>query len=206
MVIRSPRSVVVPCGQDAHQGRKLDSHGSLVALLACSGEGNQMAFTRLYHATSARVFGLALHILSDSADAEEATLDAYAAIWRHASSYDPSRGSPLAWILSITRSKAIDVLRARRRRPHTVAESVAAFADPGRTPEGRISVGERCDQMRRALGGLPREQRIAIELAYFEGMSHREVSEALGEPLGTVKSRIRLGMSSLRRELSETFP
>lgn len=202
-MIRSPRASVVPFRHDAHQGRKSDPHGLLAALLACSGEGNELAFTRLYRVTSPRVFGLALHILSDPADAEEATVETYAAIWRHARSYDPGQGSPIAWILSITRSKAIDLLRARRRRPQTVSGPGDALADPRRTPEAQTSVGERCDQMRRALDGLPRAQRVAIELVYFEGMSHREVSDALGEPLGTVKSRIRLGMASLRRELAK---
>ncbi len=182
----------------------VDPEGSLSALVARSGEGDQVAFERLHDATSPRVFGLALYILSDPAEAEEAALDAYAEIWRHAGRYDPRKGHPMAWILAITRSKAIDALRARRRRSaESLPRAALALEDPGPTPEAQSCVGERCGQVHRALDGLPREQRVAIELTYFKGLSQREVAAALEEPLGTVKSRIRLGLSSLRRALRE---
>lgn len=183
----------------------MDPPGLLAALLACSAEGDEEAFARLYDATSRRVFGLARRILSDPADAEEATLDAYAAIWRNARRFDPTKGRPMAWILQVTRSKAIDALRARRRRPTASWQTDAVFAieDLAPTPEVRTSVGERCAQMRRALQRLPQDQRAVIELAYLRGMSQREVSEQLDEPLGTVKSRMRLGISALRRTLEE---
>lgn len=204
-MIRLRGAGVIPGKQKASHGQTRDPEGSLAALLTSSGEGDEGALARLYGATGRRVFGLALHILSDRNDAEEATLDAYTAIWRHAGSYESSQGSPIAWILAITRSKAIDRLRARRRRAseQPLPDGTLDLEAPAPGPEALASAGERCIEVRRALSELPRDQRVAIELTYFRGLSQREVADALGAPLGTVKSRVRLGLSSLRRQLSE---
>ena len=176
-----------------------------VALLDRAAEGDESALAQLYDETSARVFGLALGILRDRDTAEEAALDTYMSVWSRAATYDPTRGSPMAWILTIARSKAIDQLRSRARRgeKHRALETLASLEEPPPNPEVAIVQAERCAQVRAALGSLPREQRVAIETAYFAGLSHSEVAAALGEPLGTVKSRIRLGLSSLHRALAE---
>jgi RNA polymerase sigma-70 factor (ECF subfamily) len=126
-------------------------------------------------------------------------------VWSHAAIYDPARASPMVWILTIARSKSIDLLRSRTRRveKHRALEEMASLEEPAPNPEAVAVQAERCAQVQAALASLPREQRVAIETAYFAGLSHSEVAAALGEPLGTVKSRIRLGLSSLRRALGE---
>lgn len=184
--------------------------GELAALLSRAAEGDEAAFARVYESTCRRVFGLALRILRDPSAAEEAALDAYVSVWRHARSYDPRRGDPLTWMLTIARSKAIDRLRARARRGRhrsdldlETALGLHEAADPGPGPEAASVQAERCLRVRQALERLPRRQRDAIERAYFGGLSHSEVARDLGEPLGTVKSRIRVGLRSLQRVLQE---
>ncbi len=178
-----------------------------VTLVDRAARGDESALAELYDETSARVFGLALRILRDPDTAEEATLDTYASVWSRAATYEPKRASPMAWILTIARSKAIDLLRSRARRSekHRALESMGSLAEPEPepNPEALALQGERCAQVRAALALLPREQAVAIRTAYFAGLSHSEVAAELGEPLGTVKSRIRLGLSSLRRALAE---
>ncbi len=177
----------------------------LVELLRRTADGDEAAFACLYDATIRRALGLSRRILEEESAAEDATLNAYAYIWSHASRFDPGRGSPITWILTVVRSKAIDLLRCRvrlrgREQP---LDAVAAFEDPGPGPETVCAQAERGERVREALASLPREQRQAIEISYFGGLSHSEAAAALGQPLGTVKSRIRMGLSSLRRYLVE---
>ena len=174
-------------------------------LLGATARGEVEAFAAFYDASSRRVFGLALKILQDLGAAEEATLDAYAYAWRNASRYDRGKGKALQWMLIVVRSKAIDLLRSRmrRRERERPLETIEEIADPAAGPETLSSRSEQCCRMRAALAGLPKEQREAIEFAYFAGLSHSEVATALGQPLGTVKSRIRSGLSTLRRQLAE---
>ncbi len=181
------------------------SETAYVALLDQLAGGHESALAQLYDETSPRVFGLAMRILRDPDTAEEATLETYSRVWSHASTYDPARASPMAWILTIARSKSIDLLRSRTRRgeKHRALEAMASLEEPAPNPEAVTMQAERCEQVQAALASLPREQRVAIETAYFAGLSHSEVAAALGEPLGTVKSRIRLGLSSLRLALAE---
>lgn len=178
---------------------------SLENLLVAAARGDPEAFGAFYDASSRRVFGLAFKILHDRGQAEEAALGAYAYVWRNASSYDPGRGSALQWTLIVTRSKAIDLLRSRvrHRKRETSLETTEALADSSPDPEARSSSSELYSRVKTALNALPREQREAIEIAYFEDLSHSEMASALGAPLGTVKSRIRIGLSTLRRRLAE---
>ena len=175
-------------------------------LLDRAAGGDEAALAQLYDETSRRVFGLTLGILRDRGAAEEATLETYSRVWTHAASYDPEKASPMTWILTIARSKAIDLLRSRARRgeKHRALESWVRLEEPPPSPELQTVQAERCAQVRAALAELPRDQRVAIETAFFAGLSHSEVAQLLGEPLGTVKSRIRLGLSSLRRSLLES--
>jgi RNA polymerase sigma-70 factor (ECF subfamily) len=179
---------------------------ALIDLLRRTVQRDEAAFSALYDATSRRVFGLASRILGDHGAAEEATLDAYTSVWLRASDYDAQRSAPMTWILTLTRSRAIDIWRSRARRTNKEQqglEKVYRAQDPCPSPEGASEHTERCTQLRAALDCLPREQRVAIETAYFAGLSYAEVASALGQPLGTVKSRIRLGLTSLRRQLAE---
>ncbi len=180
-------------------------HSPLEDLLVASARGDVEAFAAFYDASRRRVFGLTLKILGDLGAAEEAALEAYAYAWHNASRYDRLKGGALQWMLIVARSKAIDLLRSRmrRRERERSLETVGEVADAGPGPEALSSSSEQCCRVRAALAGLPKEQREVIEIAYFAGLSHGEMSIALGQPLGTVKSRIRSGLSSLRRQLAE---
>jgi RNA polymerase sigma-70 factor (ECF subfamily) len=168
--------------------------------------GDRAAFRALYDATSSRVYGFALQILRDRAAAEEASLDVYAQLWRQAACYDRSKGSVAAWIASIARTRAIDVRRARaREQERAIALDELTFdhlRESGPDPFDASFARERELSVRGALDALPHEQRRAVEAAFFRGLSHTEIAAALGEPLGTVKTRIRSGLAALRRALA----
>lgn len=176
------------------------------AALARIAEGDGAALAILYDAHSRAIYSLALRVLGEQADAEEVVQDVFAQVWRQAARYDPGRGSVGAWMMTIARSRAIDRLRARRARPDRVAvvndadtrERPAASADPSDALAMEIDAG----RVRAALGELPLLQRIAIELAYFEGLTQSEIAERLEQPLGTIKTRVRLGLLKLRDVLS----
>ena len=149
--------------------------------------------------------GLALRILGDAGAAEEVTADVYLQIWRRAVTYDPARGAPLGWLLTLARSRAIDRLRTgatRRMRTERLRHAMAMPSNES-GPEERSALSERRRLVRAALGRLPAEQRRTIELAFFAGLSHGEIADDLRQPLGTVKTRIRLGMMRLRQTLAE---
>jgi RNA polymerase sigma-70 factor (ECF subfamily) len=159
----------------------------------------------LYDLTGRRVFALALQILRDRGAAEEATLDVFTQVWRQADRYEPSKGTPLGWLLTIARSRAIDVARTLRRHSdrETLLDEALAVPDRGSNPEDSSLDGEDARRVRSALAALSADQREALVAAYFGGLSHTEVASALGEPLGTVKTRIRSGLIHLRRLLAE---
>src|SRR5262245_36236736 len=160
-----------------------------------TAQGDEGALTALYDGTAATVNGLALRILGDPGAAEEVTGDVYLQVWRQAVRFDPRRGAPLTWLLMLTRSRAIDRLRSGSGQATTAPLSRAAtVASEAPDPEESSTIQERREAVRRALGEVPVEQRLAIELAYFSGLSHTEIAATLNEPLGTVKTRIRLGM------------
>ena len=152
------------------------------------------------------VYGLALRILGDEAAAEEVMLDVYMQVWRQAGTYDTGRGAPLAWLATIARSRAIDRLRAGRQEWQRARslETVSQLST-GESLEEAAYVTELREVVRGALGTLSAEQREALELAYYGGLSHSEIAERLGQPLGTVKTRIRLGMMKLRALLKPEY-
>ena len=176
------------------------------ALLARIVKGDQQAFSQLYDHSNTLLFTLALRILGNREEAAELLQDVYLEIWRKVARYDVGRGTPVAWLVTLTRSRALDRLRARTaRRQHykdTVdGEAAARAPDFGPSPyetqadqELRLLVGQ-------AIGALPAAQQEAIELAFYEGLSHMEIATKLNQPLGTVKTRIKLGMSKLRDTL-----
>ncbi len=176
------------------------------ALLANIVKGDQQAFSQLYDHSSTLLFTLAFRILGSREEAEDLLQDVYLEVWRKVARYDVGRGTPIAWLITLTRSRAIDRLRARTTRtPHVTSPLDAAtsskVADLGPSPfetqadqELRMAVGT-------AITTLPQAQQQAIELAYYEGLSHNEIAVRLNQPLGTVKTRIKLGMSKLRDSL-----
>ncbi len=177
----------------------------LEALVAGIRGGDETALAALYDATSDRVFGLALRILRDRSAAEETTLDVFTQVWSQSDRHDPSRGSVLAWVLNLARSRAIDHLRFRSRRgqiEQAMDRGDDSLLDDSPSPESDSLAAERAERVRAALATLPADQRRAVEAAFYSGLSHAEVARALGEPLGTVKTRIRTGLRSLRASLA----
>ncbi|MFL6286714.1 MAG: sigma-70 family RNA polymerase sigma factor [Pyrinomonadaceae bacterium] len=177
-------------------------------LIGEAAGGDQYALAALYDATSRTVYGLLLRILSDASAAEEVLLDVYEQVWRQAAQYSRERGSPLAWLTTIARSRAIDRLRRGRREQQSTEplEGIVATARaPGESAEEAVMAGEVRAVVRAALDSLAPEQREVIELAYYGGMSHSEIAAARGIPLGTVKTRTRLGLMRLRETLRPVY-
>ncbi len=194
----------VPPDSGPDPGLGSDGGDELAHLLAAAAGQDERALDRLYNATSRRVYGLALTIVRDAQLAEEATLDVYTQVWRRAAAYDPARGGALPYLLTLARTRALDLLRARTRRAGKEHELPPEFPleDPAPDPFETRRGKERADLLRRALAALPGVQRRAIEAAYFDGLTHTEAAAALGAPLGTVKTRIRDGLAALRRSLA----
>jgi len=161
------------------------------------------ALAQLYDETSRLLYGLASRILSDPADAEEVLLDTYQNVWNAAGSFDASRGSVLSWLATMTRNRAIDRLRqgSTRRSRELPWNPEQEWASDRPIPEAQLQFGEERALILSAMAALAPEQREAIDLAFFGGMTHVEVAETLNAPLGTIKSRIRTGIQKLREVL-----
>jgi len=175
------------------------------ASLARIARGDQSAFADLYGRHARLVYSLALRILQDRADAEDVVQEVFAQVWAQAGRYDASRGAVAAWMLMLTRSRAIDRLRAQRVRPEAAAEAGAAedVVDMAAAQDMDLLSAEQVARLQRALKELPDAQRTALELAYYEGLTHVEIAARLAEPLGTVKTRIRQAVITLRGALTE---
>jgi len=165
--------------------------------------GDQGAFAELYDRHARLVYSLALRILQERADAEDVVQEVFSQVWAQAGRYDPSRGAVAAWMLMLTRSRAIDRLRAKRSRPEAAAaaDEAESVADLSAAQDVELLSAEQVTRLHRALADLPDAQRTALELAYYEGLTHVEVAARLGEPLGTVKTRIRQAVIKLRESL-----
>lgn len=178
---------------------------ALAGYLNRCAAGDQSAFAALYDETNRLVYSMALRILSEPADAEEVTLDVYMQVWRSAKTYTEKRGNVGTWLVMLARSRAIDRLRSRQSRAtreETIPEH-SEFPSLDPTPEQSTEANRQSQRVRSALASLPPEQREALELAVFSGLTHYELAAKLNQPLGTVKTRIRQGMMKLREFLME---
>lgn len=160
---------------------------------------NVDAFSRLYDRLAGPLFSLAWQILRQREEAQDVLQEVFMKIWNRAEAYDPARGAVFSWAVTMTRSKAIDRLRALRRRERLHENVEVESAPPsGTEPAGAASHHDETSAMRRMFLKIPAEQREALELAYFGGLTRTEIAEKTGEPLGTVKARIRRGLMRMR--------
>jgi RNA polymerase sigma-70 factor, ECF subfamily len=157
--------------------------------------GDQSALAELYDRYSSVVYSVALRVLGDTGAAEDVLQEVFLQLWRNPGAFDAARGSLGSWLAVITRNRAIDSLR--RRRPETDIEDVIVSVAPDLAAEADRS--RAAAKVRDILGTMSKPQRIALEMAYFEGMSHSEIAHKTGEPLGTIKTRIRAGLMALRK-------
>jgi len=187
----------VPSGASSHEGASPGP--DLADLLKSCGRGDEAAFARLYDATSSRVVGLAVRVVRDPAQAEEVAQEAFLEIWRASGRFDPAKGSPLGWLLTIVHRKAVDRVRsaeASSRRDLTYHHQNQPVEHDATAEAAHASLEAR--RVRGALLSLTPVQREALELAYFGGYTHTEVATMLELPVGTAKTRIRDGLIRLR--------
>ena len=174
--------------------------GALIARI----EGREAdALALLYDRYSGRLMGVAQRILGDTGEAEEILQEVFLWVWKAAASFDSSRGSVLAWLLVATRSRSIDRLRTRRPALRAGLRAVETVPD---APSSEDVEGDSANRQwealcRSAIAELPADQRRALELAYFDGLTHQEIAEKTSTPLGTVKTRVRLGLMKLRERV-----
>lgn len=170
--------------------------------------GDESAVAALYDRYGSVLYAVAYRIVGQKADAEEVVMEAFAQVWRDAARFEAARGSVAAWLTMISRSRALDHIRSRDRRERL--NTSAAREDQVRTPAtgswggdpgAQVEQTERQKRVTGALESLSPAQRQAIELAYYDGLSQSEIAERLNEPLGTIKTRVRLGMMKLREAL-----
>jgi RNA polymerase sigma-70 factor, ECF subfamily len=179
----------------------LDILPSDAELLEGVARGDEASLATLYDRYHVLAFSLALRVVNDRGRAEDVVQDAFLSVWRKAGSYIQGRGSVKTWLASIVRNRAIDVVRARRESDGDDDAILLSLRDPRPSVVEQVTANLDRDVIRTVIAELPLEQRQAIAMAYFEGRSHSEIAEVTGLPLGTVKSRIRLGMYRLKSAL-----
>jgi RNA polymerase sigma-70 factor, ECF subfamily len=168
--------------------------------------GDEAAFGMLYERFSSSLYGMAFRMMNDAKEAEDVLQEGFTYIWRKAASYDSSRSTPFAWAVMIVRNKAIDRLRIRQRQERLhdkVITEGAFFQEQDETSADQPTLRERGALVRSALQQIPPEQRQALELSFFGGLTHEQIAERLATPLGTIKARIRRGLLRLRDCLKE---
>lgn len=182
------------------------------ASLDRAAQGDERALGKLYDRYSGPLYSVAYRIAGERADAEEIVLETFSQAWREAGRFRSEKGSVVAWLTIICRSRALDLVRARGRRTRLVDSAAAAdrnqapaMGGGGASPADLVAHDERARRVAEALATLSPPQRQAIELAYYEGLSQSEIAEQLEEPLGTIKTRVRLAMQKLRDALRSYY-
>lgn len=174
---------------------------SQILLLRRIAAHDRQALAEFYDLIAGPLFSTATRILGDSHEAEEVVQDVFLQIWEKAATFDAALGSPFTWAMRITRNRSIDRLRSRQRRTKLAVQFQENLEITTNSPAAAELGEEAVVQIRSTVGSLPADQRRVIEMAFFSGLTHVEIAEALGEPLGTVKARIRRGMLKLRESL-----
>jgi RNA polymerase sigma-70 factor, ECF subfamily len=172
-------------------------------LVQSIASGDELALHTLYGMSHRLVFTLAMRITANRETAEEVTLDVCHDVWRRASSYDPANGTVLGWIMNQARSRAIDRLRFESRKKRSNGRDEQPLAEVAADPNDVLELREQGEALRVALARLTPDEREAIEITFFAGLTHAEAAAGLKQPLGTIKSRIRSGLHKLRDALSE---
>lgn len=181
------------------------SNAEDVALIRRMVEADETALGALYDRWARSLYSLVLHLLKDADEAEDVVEETFWQAWRKSDSYEPSKGAVSTWLLTIGRRKALDRLRSKKRHredPVGSDNTFAEIASPSPDPSQDLEGSELREHVRAALRELPAEQREVLELGYFGGLSQTEIADATGQPLGTVKTRMRLAMQKLREPLS----
>ncbi|MCZ6887270.1 MAG: sigma-70 family RNA polymerase sigma factor [Gammaproteobacteria bacterium] len=179
----------------SHQNLLADE-STLLDLLAKTALRDRAAFKRLYDSTAPRLFAVARNVLHEPTLAEDALQDAFVQVWHRATDYHAERGTVMTWLTTIVRYRAIDVSRRQRRDTSSFGDSETA--DPSTEPDLLAESLEHATELRDCLQRLSASQQHSITLAFFEGLTHEEVAQRVGTPMGTIKSRIRRGLSRLR--------
>ena len=194
MVTRNPQVPVA-----AHISGRSDADSGVVSRLAA---GDMRAAEELYDRYAGQVLALARRILRDDGDAEDVVQEVFSQAWRTAQRFEATRGTVAGWLLVMARTRAIDRVRARQARPDTRSSVLPdTLAASGALVSDQLLSEEQAVRIREALRGLPDTQRSALELAYYEGLTQSEIAQRLTEPLGTIKTRIRTALGTLRQRL-----
>src|SRR5271170_1742613 len=177
------------------------------ALIRRMAGGDKDALAELYDNLSRPLYATACYILHDASEAQDVVHDVFLALWKNAASFDSSRGAAFSWAVTLTRNRSIDRLRTRANRARLLGNSIPDDLGYGSEADtlgadSRVDIGDRAVAVRSALAELPKEQQKALELAFFSGLTQREIAEKLSEPIGTIKARIRRGLLKLRDTLA----
>lgn len=189
----------------ADKTKAVVSEREWVELVQSITDGDQRALRELYERMHRLVFTLAVRITKSRETAEELTVDVFHDVWRRAATYDPAGGTVVGWVMNQARSRAIDRLRFEQRKKRVNRHEEGPLPEnQDSSPHEAAEVGEQGDLLREALAVLTPEERQAIETAFFSGLTHAETAVRLGQPLGTIKTRIRSGFGKLRQALNDT--
>jgi len=180
-----------------HHGRDDLAHLSDEALISLVGDADELALTELYDRYSALAYGLALRILRDQSLAEDAVQEAFLDVWRAADTFLAERARPSTWILTFVHRRAVDLVRREQRRRTAPSDNPSQQTEAAAGPDEEVVLRHRRKAVQEALRRLPSEQREALELAYYGGLTQSELAERLGVPLGTIKSRMFAGLRRL---------
>ena len=174
------------------------NRAQLSAALARVASGDRGALEDVYKRTSAKLFGVILRILQDRAEAEDVLQEVYLTIWRKADSFDPAKASPVTWLATLARNRAIDRARSRALRPTAPEDDAMLVADAAPSAVDQLEVSEQARQLEGCLSELPEDHAAAVRTAFFNGVTYEALAERLGLPLGTLKGWIRRSLMKLR--------